>query len=332
MNSNSLIQEGKQTEEKTIMEIALYSANVGSRAHEVAQYEIKSTDSWKTRVQNNFTQFRTLENVLPKTLGNNISKYDILCHQEVAMPKGTSHGIEDNYFNHFGDFDFVSKETGYVWMIRPATLGHHPKPEKVFHGTTVGWNRNKFKKVGTELGTGYVGKRSTSWIILESRDVKGVRIVVSSVHLPVDNGKSKKNEDMWKEICSDIVNLRNKGYRWIFVAGDFNKNYANNIKQKSFNLVDTSNLYTNVNVSYYDETYHPSESKVNCYKKSTQTTYDTIDFQFVSGNKVSVTSCFVHQIFSPIEWGLLLPFNLQNEMIRDYDHIPISSTFIIDLT
>ena len=59
------------------------------------------------------------------------------------MPKGTSHGIEDNYFNHFGDFDFVSKETGYVWMIRPATLGHHPKPEKVFHGTTVGWNRNK---------------------------------------------------------------------------------------------------------------------------------------------------------------------------------------------
>ena len=88
MNSNSLIQEWKQTEEKmekkTIMEIALYSANVGSRAHEVAQYEIKSTDSWKTRVQNNFTQFRTLENVLPKTLGNNISKYDIFCHQEVT--------------------------------------------------------------------------------------------------------------------------------------------------------------------------------------------------------------------------------------------------------
>ena len=336
MNLNPLAKEW--TERKTI-DINLCSANLGSRAHEVAQVGYLSGDKWKTRIQNYVCLDRTLENCLPRTFGSVISKYDILCHQEVAMPRGTARGLTDDIFDHFGDFDYVSKHTGHVWMIRKSP-GCHDMAEQVFHGTTVGWNRKKFKKVGFVLGTELVERRSTSWIILESLVVKYLQIVVSSVHLPVDDGKSRKNKDMWRALKRDITSLRQKGYLWIFVAGDFNKNYAATLsKESSLNLVGSGVIDTNVNVSYYDTTHHPDELKLNggqeenCYAIFPTLTSSAVDFQFVAGDNVSVLSGTIYQKVSPrnLRKGLLT-FDYRYDMIRDYDHSPILSTIRLDFT
>lgn len=336
MKLNPLAKEW--TERKTI-DINLCSGNIGSRAHEIAQNGYLSNDKWRTRIQNYVFLDRTLGNCLPRTFGSAISKYDILCHQEVAMPRGTARGLTDDIFDHFGDFDYVSKHTGHVWMFRKSP-GCHDIPEQVFHGTTVGWNRNKFKKVGFVLGTGLVKRRSTSWIILESLVVKGLRIVVSSVHLPVDDGQSRNNEDMWKSLKRDITSLRQGGYQWIFVAGDFNKNYASTLsKESSLNLVGNGVIDTNVNVSYYDTIHHPDELKLNggqeenCYSMFPTLTSSVVDFQFVAGDNVSVLSETIHQGVSPVNLrkGLLI-FDYRNDMIRDYDHSPISSTIRLDFT
>ena len=298
------------------IDIKWCSGNLGSRAHTIANRRLLIPDIFQGRIQNMYSCERTLPNCLNRFFGSTISDFDILCHQEVFMKKNTQSGIEDDMFDTFGLFNVASKQTGHIWSCHYKNLQTH----QLFHGTTVAWNKNKFRKAGFVRGTGHLENRSTSWIILESLVNQTIQIVVSSMHFYIDE---TKNKEMWNDLQTDIKRLKNAGHQWIFVAGDFNKNYTEILsKDTSVNLVGDGS-FTNYNVTFRDSTHHPSEMLENTYVLSPTETKSTVDFQFVVGDNASVLSSVLHQWKQP---DGLLEFKEENEMFCDYDHFPITST------
>lgn len=298
------------------IDIKWCSGNLGSRAHTIANRRLLIPDIFQGRIQNMYSCERTLPNCLNRFFGSTISDFDILCHQEVFMKKNTQSGIEDDMFDTFGLFNVASKQTGHIWSCHYKNLQTH----QLFHGTTVAWNKNKFRKAGFVRGTGHLENRSTSWIILESLVNQTIQIVVSSMHFYIDE---TKNKEMWNDLQTDIKRLKNAGHQWIFVAGDFNKNYTETLsRDTSVNLVGDGS-FTNYNVTFYDSTHHPSEMLENTYALSPTETKSTVDFQFVVGDNASVLSSVLHQWKQP---NGLLEFKKENEMFCDYDHFPITST------
>ena len=201
---------------------------------------------------------------------------------------------------------------------------------QLFHGTTVAWNREKFSKVDFVIGTGKLKERSTSWVILESSVNPAIQIAVTSIHAYVDGHKNSK---LWADLQTDINKLKSKGYPWILVAGDFNKDYTTDLSaDTSVNLVGGgSSRKTNYNASFYDSTHHPSANIKNTYAHSPTKTENAVDFQFVVGKNVEVSSHTHHEhVFSKhTNTDTLLKFNTREEMVSDYDHCPISSRIIL---
>ena len=229
-----------------------------------------------------------------------------------------------NNINITLNYEYRYNQTGHEHFV--ASNNEHSRPEKITHGCAVVWNSDTFSaSFYRPVTQGSLAGRSTGWVILTKNNQN---FGFLSIHGFIDEDRA---EGINRELNSEISSLV-RDYPNIIpiIGGDFNQDIRNVNWDNGIDYLNSANANgnyldgqgTNDNHSFKDD-IQPISPNSNRDRSiySVRPTHFTssVDF-FLSNDQLDFDNL---QKIQRVRAGVINPYDLNYDLISDFDHYPL---------